>query len=189
MTDLQNYLQSHFGIPNQKLATVASFFKTEQLAKDEFFLKAGQYSQRLSFVRSGLLRLYINTERKEVTQWITTPDYFVTDLGSLYFEQPARCNIQALTDCELYSIQRQDFYNLNQVVPEWEKLQKLFLAKCFMTLEERVFSFLSMTAEERFTHLFQYQPELFNLVPLHYLASMLGMTPETLSRIRKKLTS
>lgn len=189
MTDLQHYLQTYFGIPNAKLATVASFFQTEQLAKDAFYTKSGQYCQRLSFVRSGLLRVYANTERKEVTQWITTPDYFITDLGSLFFNQPARWNIQALTDCELYSIQRSDFYNLNQVVPEWEKLQKLFIAKCFSTLEERVFSFLSMTAEERFKQLFEYQPQLFNLVPLHYLASMLGMTPETLSRIRKKITS
>ena len=184
MADLETYLQSYFGIPPHKLATVASFFKKEQLIKNEFYVKNGQYCRKLSFVRSGLLRVFASTERKEITQWITTKDYFVTDLGSLFFDTPARWNIQALTDCELYTIQQHDFYNLNQVVPEWEKLQKLFIAKCFTTLEDRVFSFLSMTAEERFNQLFATQPELFNAVPLHYLASLLGMTPETLSRIR-----
>lgn len=189
MIALQTYLSSYFGIPNEKLAAVASFFTKESLAKGAYFIKKNQYCQRLSFVHSGFLRVYAETERKEVTQWISSEAYFVTDLASLTFNVPARWNIQALTDCELYTIQKDDFHNLTQVVPEWEKFQKLFIAKCFTILEERVFSFLSMTAEERFHSLWEQQPELFNQVPLHYLASMLGMTPETLSRIRKNLAS
>lgn len=189
MTTLQTYLRSYFGIPNEKLATVASFFREESLDKGAFFIKKDQYCQQLSFIRNGFLRVYAETERKEVTQWISSQDYFVTDLASLIFNVPARWNIQALVDCNLYTIQKDDFDKLNQIVPEWEKLQKLFIAKCFTILEDRVFAFLSMTAEERFQNLFTQQPELFNQIPLHYLASMLGMTPETLSRIRKNLTS
>jgi CRP-like cAMP-binding protein len=82
-----------------------------------------------------------------------------------------------------------NYQNIGAVVPEWHELEKFFIAKCFLNLEDRVYTFLSMTAEERFHHFYEQKQELFNLVPLQYIASMLGMTPETLSRIRKKLTS
>jgi hypothetical protein len=74
-------------------------------------------------------------------------------------------------------------------LPKWNELDKIFITKCFTILEERIFSHLYMTAEERFHQLFKQHPELFNQVPLQYLASMLGMTPETLSRLRKKQLS
>ncbi|MEL6720410.1 MAG: cyclic nucleotide-binding protein, partial [Bacteroidota bacterium] len=123
------------------------------------------------------------------TQWIGSPNYFAADLRSLIFNQPTRWNMQALTNCQLYTISSENYRKIGKLVPEWETLEKNFIAKCFITLEERVFSFLSMTAEERYLALHEQDSQLFNLVPLHYLASMLGMTPETLSRIRKKLTS
>jgi CRP-like cAMP-binding protein len=65
-------------------------------------------------------------------------------------------------------------------------LEKLFIAKCFAILEDRIFSHLSMTAEERYHFFFGNNKVLFNQVPLQYIASMLGMTPETFSRIRKR---
>jgi len=68
-------------------------------------------------------------------------------------------------------------------------LEKLFIAKCFITLETRVFHQLSMSAEQRVLNLFEINPEIFLRVPLQYIASMLGMTPETMSRIRKKMSS
>jgi hypothetical protein len=68
-------------------------------------------------------------------------------------------------------------------------LEKQFIAKCFLVLEDRVFSFLSLSSEERYNLLFESKKELFNQVPLNYIASMLGMTPETLSRIRKRQVS
>ncbi|MEM8523866.1 MAG: cyclic nucleotide-binding protein [Bacteroidota bacterium] len=186
---LKQYIQTYFGIPNQSLEIVANLFEEENLLKDAFFAKAGQYCQKLSFIKTGYLRVYLETERKEVTQWISGSSYFAADLRSLIFNLPTRWNIQAITDCQLFTISSENYRKINQLVPEWDSLEKKFIAKCFITLEERVFSFLSMTAEERYLALHQQDAQLFNQVPLHYLASMLGMTPETLSRIRKKRTS
>jgi CRP-like cAMP-binding protein len=107
-------------------------------------------------------------------------------LASFVFSQPSRWNIQALTDCELYVIDSNDYQNLGEIVPKWLELEKLFIAKCFTILEDRVLQHLAMSAEERYNQLFQFNKELFNIVPLQYLASMLGITPETLSRLRKK---
>ena len=126
------------------------------------------------------------TENKEVTQWISTPGYFVTDLSSLLFESPSRWTVEALTDAEIYTISGIDYKSIGDFVPSWHELEKLFVAKCFTILEDRVFTHLSMSAEERYSHFFDSNKELFNQVPLHYIASMLGMTPETFSRIRNK---
>ncbi|RDC62767.1 Crp/Fnr family transcriptional regulator [Adhaeribacter pallidiroseus] len=110
----------------------------------------------------------------------------MVDLASFIFNQPARWNIQALTDCVLYVIETTDYQNIGRIIPHWTELEKLFIAKCFIVLEDRVLQHLSLSAEERYEQLFNFNKELFNQVPLQYLASMLGMTPETFSRIRKK---
>ncbi|TWF39938.1 hypothetical protein FHW36_105379 [Chitinophaga polysaccharea] len=133
------------------------------------------------------MRIYTSTADKEVTQWISSPGYFITDLAGIIFNKPSRWNIVALADCECYTIHRDDYNNIGNIIPQWHYLEKLFIAKCFNSLEDRVFTLLSMSAEDRYKQLLQSNRELFNQVPLQYLASMLGMTPETLSRLRKKV--
>lgn len=190
-TDLERYLQSYFGIGGKGLAQVAQLFVPQTLHRQQFLLQTGQYDRSMSFLRTGFLRIYADAAngQKEITQWITTPGSFVMDLASFTFEQPARWNIQALTDCELYTISQADYRRIGDFYPAWPELEKLFLAKCFVTLENRVFDQLSCTAEEKYLQLFNTNPAIFNEVPLQYIASMLGMTPETLSRIRKKQSS
>ncbi|MCC6371940.1 MAG: Crp/Fnr family transcriptional regulator [Bacteroidia bacterium] len=186
MSELETYIQSYFGIEQKEMATIAALFKPEDLKKGDYYLKTGKLCNKLSFIKSGLLRIYVKDENKEVTQWISTAGYFVTDLSSLVFQNPARWTIQALSDVELYTISRNDYNRIGKLIPDWHQLEKLFIAKCFTMLEDRIFSHLSMSAEERYAFFFEHNKELFNQVPLQYIASMLGMTPETFSRIRKK---
>lgn len=190
MTELEQYIKSYFGVIQQNdLQIISSLFHLTTIKKGEYFLKTGKPCNKLSFIQSGLLRIFIATDDKEVTQWISTQGYFVTDLSSLLFESPARWTIQALTDSVLYTINSEDYKKIGTLVPQWHELEKLFIAKCFTILEDRIFSHLSMTAEERYNFFFENNKELFNQVPLQYIASMLGMTPETFSRIRKKQLS
>lgn len=168
---------------------ITSLFTETELKKGDYFTKSGQYCEKLSFVRSGFIRVFATANDKEVTQWISTKGYFITDLYSFNFKQRARWNIQALTDCELYTINKDNYALLNNLVPNWVEMEKQFIAGCFIQLEDRVFSHLSLNAEERYNKLFENNPELFNQVPLQYIASMLGMSPETFSRIRKKKNS
>jgi len=189
LKELHKYITSYFGITNQNMDKITSLFEETELKKGEYFTKSGLFCEKLSFVRSGLIRVFANANDKEVTQWICTKGYFITDLYSFTFKQRAKWNIQALTDCKLYTIEKENYALLNNLVLNWDEMEKKFIAGCFVQLEDRVFSHLSLSAEERYDKLFENNKELFNQVPLQYLASMLGMTPETFSRIRNKKNS
>ncbi|PTB91086.1 Crp/Fnr family transcriptional regulator [Marivirga lumbricoides] len=159
------------------------------MKKGDFYLKAGLQCNKLSFVKSGLVRIYSQSENKEVTQWISDKSSFITDLSSWVFGKPSRWTMQALTDVTLFTIYKSDYQQLEEKVRDWHKLEKMFIAKCFAVMEDRIFSHLSMTAEDRYQFFYENNRELFNQVPLQYIASLLGMTPETFSRIRKKQLS
>lgn len=187
MKDLENSLKAQFGlIAPDELTEIAALFRPEVIAKGDFFLKSGTYCRKLSFIRSGFLRIFVATEKKEITQWISSKDYFVTDLTAFFYDTPARWSIQALEDTELYTISKEDYNRIQRLVPKWNELEKSFIIHCFTTLEDRIFGHLSMSAEERYAYFFAQHRELFQHIPLQYIASMLGMTPETFSRIRRK---
>ena len=185
--ELEQYIKSYFGVvrPNE-LKEICALFKLTTIKKGEYFLKTGKQSNKLSFVQSGLLRIFVTTEEKEITQWISAKGYFVVDLFSFVFKKPARWTIQALTDSKLYTIHRDDYNSIGTLIPKWNHLEKLFIVQCFSMMEDRIFTHLSMTAAERYQLFFESNTALFNQVPLQYIASILGMTPETFSRIRKK---
>lgn len=190
MTDLEQYIKSSFGVvETNDLNTIVSFFNATNIKKGEFLLKSGTRCNELTFVHTGLLRMFATTDTKEVTQWISTKGYFTGDLSSFIFQTPSHISIQALTDAEISTISKENYTRLGDLLPKWHEFEKLFIARCFITLEQRVFSHLSMTAEERYQTFFEQNPALFNQVPLQYIASMLGMTPETFSRIRKRKSS
>jgi len=187
MADFNTTFQAHFGrFTDTELQQIRSYFKEEQLAKGDFFTNAEQVCQRLSLVTSGILRVYAWANDREITQWIATENFFLTDVQGFFFDQPNRWNIQALTPVTLWSIHKKDYMDLCTAFPQWHDIEKGFIVKCFAMIENRVFSHLSMTAEERYTLYFNQNPALFNQVPLHYIASVLGMTAETFSRIRKR---
>lgn len=190
MFEFEQAIRNQLGIiESDDLKNISSLFHLKKFNKEEFLLKTGIRCDELFFIKSGLLRVFVYSEKREITQWIATPGYFVTDLTSFINETPARWNFQTLTNLEILSINKENYNQVSQVIPKWNELEKRFLVNCFTTLEDRIFSHLSMSAEERYHFFFAQNKELFNLVPLQYLASMLGMTPETFSRIRKKIGS
>jgi len=189
MTELQQYLRSYMGVPEEDMQTLLSFFHRTTLEKGEYFLRAGRVCDKLSFQLSGLMRVFAVYGDKEITQWISYKGNLITDLGGLICEEPSRFTFQALTSCECYTIDKKDYLNLSQVIPRWPLMERLLITQCFRFMETRIFALLSMSAEERYRYLQEQNPDLFHSVPLKYLASMMGMTPESLSRIRNKSTT
>ena len=189
MNELQTYIHNYFNIEIEDLQEVEKLFQITHLSKYEFVCRENNRCETLNFIISGFVRVYKYENGKEITQWISSPSEFITDLSSIVFNTYSRWNIQAITECQFYTITKANYNKLNEFMPSWPMLEKQFIAKCFLVLEDRVFSFLSLSSEERYTLFFESKKELLNQVPLNYIASMLGMTPETLSRIRKKQVS
>lgn len=188
MSELKRQIIETFGFKENDFKKIQNFFRLIQIEKGEFFLKQGQYPKQLAFVEKGVLREFLYINDKEVTKWFSTKGYFAVDLSGFLHRKKSKVNYQALCETSLLVISKEDYDKIGDSVPEWDKLEKLFLIKCFSVLEDRIISHLSMNAEERYKQMFDFQPELFNQVPLHQIASMLGMSPETLSRIRNKLS-
>jgi hypothetical protein len=189
MNELENYIHHYLSISIEDCKKVAGLFRKESLSKGDHFSKSNRYCDKLSFIQQGIFRVYVTLPEKEVTQWIGTPGYFITDISSFLFHDLSRWNIQALSDAQIFTIGHEEYLTIGGLVPKWNELEKLFIGKCFVMLENRIFSHLSLSAEERYQVFFEQNRELFNQVPLQYIASMLGMMPETLSRIRSKKSS
>ncbi len=186
MERLETYIKNNLPVSPSDLAVISKCFVPAILDKGEYFVRQGRYCDRLAFINTGYIRVFIEADNREVTQWISTPGYFITDVTSFVFQTPARWNMQALSECQLLSIDRASYNKLRSELPVWRELDRMFIARCFTLMEERIFNHLHMDSETRFDALMKTQPELFNIVPLQYLASMLGMTPENLSRLRRK---
>lgn len=150
MTELEQSIKSYFGvIAGEDLKTIVSLFKQTTLKKGEFIVKSGKRCKTMSFVQSGFLRMFVTTEAKEITQWISTKGYFSLDLASFIFETPSRWTIQAIVDTELFTISIEDYKKIGDRVPQWAELEKLFLVRCFTMLEDRS---LAIVSESRLTY-------------------------------------
>lgn len=183
---LHGALQGFFEVPQEHLEAVGSYFRAETLERGDFWLRTGDPVRKLAFQEGGLLRVYADVEEREVTQWVSMPGYFVTDVAGFYRQKPSRWYIQALTPVRLWTISQDDYLKLDAALPAWRGMERMFMVKCFEMMEDRIFRHLHLTAEQRYHALMAFAPELVNEVPLGYLASMLGMTQETLSRVRAK---
>ncbi|BDD05268.1 Crp/Fnr family transcriptional regulator [Aureibacter tunicatorum] len=184
---LKNCISNQISIDNQSLSNILSEFEIIELNKGDFFLNSGSISKKMAFIESGFLRMYNIADGKEVTFWIGSSGKFITSLSSFVFQTVNFWNIQAVTDCKLYVINREKHFELCTKEPKWLEFDNKLLAYSFALLEKSMFAQLHTTANERFLALMKEEPELFQNVPLQYIASMLGITPESLSRLRKNL--
>src|SRR5210317_1196939 len=186
MSELKKHIIETFGFTESEFQEINDFFQPKEIKKGDYFLKEGQYVRQMGFVEKGILREFLYVNEKEVTKWFSTSGYFAVDLSGFLFDKKSKVSYQAISDVEILAISKENYRKISARVPRWDKLEKLFLAKCFTVLENRVVSHLALSAEERYNQLFTFNPTLFNEVPLNQIASMLGMTAETLSRIRKQ---
>ena len=185
MKQLKNCILNQVPIKEKAMDTILSVFEPLEISKGEFFLKSGKTCRQMAFIDSGYMRMYDIADGKEITLWIGNNGKFITSLSSFIFETRNNWNIQAITDCKLYVINRDNHFKLNKTEPKWLEFDNILLANSFALLERNMFAQLHTTAKQRFQALLNEEPDLFKNVPLQYIASMLGITPESLSRLRK----
>ncbi|PCJ86408.1 MAG: cyclic nucleotide-binding protein [Flavobacteriales bacterium] len=188
MKQLHECISENIQIIKDDLSEIISKFQFRDLKKGEYLLMSGNKCREMAFIESGYLRMFDLADGKEITLWIGSNSSFITSLSSFVFETPNYWNIQAVTDCKLLVISRQAHFELLKRFPKWMEFDNLLLARSFALLEQSMFSQLHTTAQQRYQVLFEENPAIFNHVPLQHIASMLGIMPETLSRLRKNLS-
>jgi CRP-like cAMP-binding protein len=156
--------------------------------KGEILVTAGAMCNSLYLIRKGILRSFIKEGQKEITTWISGEHELATCITSYGLQQPARENIQALEDCELVVLSTADLQHLYEHFPEANIVGRKILEKYYRDAEERAFIARLMEATTKYKHFIATKSNLLNRVPLKFIASYLGMTLETLSRIRSKLS-
>lgn len=156
--------------------------------KGKLLLKAGEICEHIYFIRKGAVRGFIKEGTKDITTWITAENEVVSSISSLDMREPAQENMQAIENCELLALTYDDFQDLYIKFPEFNIVARKLLQKYYRDAEGRAFIARLTNAENKYRLFITMYGHLANRIPLKYIASFLGITLETLSRVRKKIS-
>ena len=156
--------------------------------KGKLLLKAGEICDHIYFIKKGAVRGFIRDGAKDITTWITAENEIVSSISSLDMKEPAQENMQAIENFELLALTYSDFQDLYIKFPEFNILARKLLQKYYQDAERRAFIARVTKAEKKYRLFLTRYGHLANRIPLKYIASFLGITLETLSRVRKKLS-
>lgn len=187
MQQLLTHISNYAPLSKEAQTALENCFEKKILAKSDYLLTEGQVCRHLYFVESGALRGYYNLDGKEITHWFGFEKDFVTSFHSFITKEPAVENIQLIEGSILWAISKDTLMDLFNKYHEIERLVRVAYEKYYIRLEERFVNAQFKTAGERYEQLLQYTPHIVERVPLGYIASYLGISQETLSRIRSKL--
>lgn len=185
---LTTYLTSNTDIDNDTLDELLSHCKIRQVKKGDFLLRQGEKCKHSFFVEKGLLKQYsIDNKGKEHIIQFSPENWFMTDRESVYFGNPSSYFIQAIENTEVFLIDEKMILQLSKSNPTFLEFNNKLLHNHIRHLQKRIKSLLSATAEERYLDFIKIYPDLTLRVPQLLIASYLGITPESLSRVRKDL--
>ena len=183
------YLSSKFAITSEELEMVAAVCRIKKLRKKQYLLQEGDVWRYNAFVLKGFLRTYaVDDKGQEHYIQFSVEDWWAGDRESYIYEQPAKFNIDAFEDSEVLLISKDDFEMLLHKIPTFNTFMRHLLEKSFIALRNRVHSTISYSAEEKYNDFLKTYPGLTNRIPQHMIAAYLGITPETLSRVRNQVS-
>jgi len=157
-----------------------------QIQRGEYLLKAGELCNHIYFIRKGVIRGFVKEGIKEVTTWITAENEMVSCIRGFTLQEPSRENMQAIEHCDLILASHETLQYLYENYVEMNIVGRKLLEQYYRDAEERAYISRIPNAAKRYRHFLETKTELSNRIPLKYIASYLGMTIETLSRIRSK---
>jgi CRP-like cAMP-binding protein len=192
-TTEQHFLHKIFassGITKEELSLIVPRYREVKFDKNDYLLKEGQVEKKYWFVESGFIRSYIiDTEGNDITFNLYASGDVVIDYPSIFFFAPTRENIQALTDCVCWEIDVDAFQELFGSVPNYREQQKGLLVGSYFALKEHSISLIADEAKDRYLKLLKEKPHIIQNVSLKHIATFLGVTDTSLSRIRKEISS
>jgi CRP/FNR family transcriptional regulator, anaerobic regulatory protein len=159
----------------------------KQFKKKEMLLQQGQVCNNISFINSGCMRLFYDVEGVENTVQFFFADRWYTDYESFLTGKPTIENLQALENCEVIQFKKTDLYQLYTTHPVFERVGRILAENAFLSLSKLNKMLTNEEPQQRYLSLLSQRPEVVKNIPQHYIASYLGIKPESLSRIRKRI--
>ncbi|RZK44442.1 MAG: Crp/Fnr family transcriptional regulator [Pedobacter sp.] len=186
---LKDFLQSSGIIDNDVANEIVSHFSPVNYLRNEYFLREGQLSNEYMYVERGFMRAFAtDTAGNDVTTNFYTENQVAFEVSSFFSRSRSRENIQCVTDTSGFVLTFEDLNNLFHAMPAFREFGRLILVRGFSQLKVRMLSMITETAEQRYLGLLNNNPGIFQFAPLKQVASYLGITDTSLSRIRKELS-
>ena len=186
---LFNLINGVHPLSEEALAYISKNAQSVQISKSSLLVASGQHCDELFFVVKGVLCGYVKHHNKNITTWITAENELVTSLSSYYKLIPSIENIEAVEDCLLLSIHRDHMQVMYNRFPEVNYMVRILLEQYYQDAEERAYISRLTDATAKYQRFINTKSHLLNRIPLKFIASFLGMTLETLSRIRSRLSN
>ncbi|MDX1585352.1 MAG: Crp/Fnr family transcriptional regulator [Balneolaceae bacterium] len=186
---LKKSIEEHVSLTEQEWDLCKEHFRPRRLLKRQFLLQQGDVCRELAFVEKGALCSYsVDSKGNQHVQRFAFEGWWIADLQSFFTNKSSTMNIEVLEQCELLMLDQKNHHSLLEEIPAYERYHRIILQNAYVALQQRVENALGLTAEEKYARLIEHNPEFMNRVPLNLVASYLGMSPETLSRVRSQMS-
>lgn len=183
---IADFLKNSVPFSQDELTDILLYFEKEKVKKNEMLIKEGQVCNKLYFVERGIGRsYYLTKEGREVTQWFFGINSFMSSVDSFFQQSPSFYYLEVLEDSILYSITKKNMDLLLAKYHNMEKFIRLLTIETLVQFVHKLNAIQFQTAKERYGYMLAEFPDISHRVPLGHIASYLGITQETLSRIRK----
>lgn len=189
MDNFLKYLSGNISLSAEEIDMIRGVLKTKKLRKKQYLLQEGDVWKYNAFVSKGFLRTYrVDDKGQEHYIQFSVENWWAGDRESYITEEPAKYNIDAFEDSEVVLISKDDFEMLLREIPKLATFMRNLLERSFIALRNRVHSNITFTAEEKYQDFLKTYPNLTSRMPQHMIASYLGITAETLSRVRNQIS-
>ena len=188
MNEIRKFIENITPINDSDWLFFFSKLQEVKIPKNTIVLKSGAVENHLSFITKGIVRYYVPREELDLTFGFLFENEFVTGFDSFLTQTPSQYQIETLTETILWQISHQDLQEAYDKTTSGNTIGRKMAENMFLIKSKRELSLLSKSAEERYLDLFSNRPKLIQQIPLKYIASYIGVTPQALSRIRKRIT-